>query len=75
MARQKVPSDPAERKAWIKYQLEINGSSFAKIAREENRSRVTVRRGLDVRFPKWDRIIAAKIGYTIEEIWPERYAA
>ncbi|MDD2366656.1 MAG: helix-turn-helix domain-containing protein [Desulfuromonadaceae bacterium] len=75
MARQKVPTDPAERKAWIKYQLEINGSSFADLARATGNSRQTVRKALDIKYPKWDRAIAAKIGMTPSEIWPERYAA
>lgn len=75
MARQKAPTNPAERKAWIKYQLEINGSSFSAIAREAGRSPVTVRKSLDIKFPKWDRIIADKIGLPISDIWPERYAA
>jgi Ner family transcriptional regulator len=75
MARQKVPTDPAERKAWIKYQLEIKGSSFADLARETGNSRQTVRKSLDIKYPKWDRAIAKKIGMTPAEIWPERYAA
>lgn len=74
MAHIEVPSDPRERIAWIKYQLELNGSSFSAIAREFGRSRATVRKSLDIKFPKWDKVIAAKIGLTPAEIWPERYA-
>lgn len=75
MARIKVPADPTERKAWIKYQLEIKGSSFADLARETGNSRQTVRKSLDIKYPKWDRAIADKIGLSVSDIWPERYAA
>ncbi len=75
MARIKVPTNPSERKAWLKYQLELHGSSFADIAREGNASRQTVRKVLDIRYPKWERLIASKIGMAPADIWPERYAA
>lgn len=75
MARQKVPTDTREKNAWIKYQLDLAGCSFAKIAREGNVSRTVVRRALAIKYPKWEGVIAKKIGYTPAEIWPERYAA
>lgn len=78
MARLKtsaVPTDPTERKAWIKYQLDRAGSSFAEIGREGKASRQTVRKVLDMRYPKWERLIASKLGMTPADIWPERYAA
>jgi Ner family transcriptional regulator len=75
MAREKVPTDPAIRKAWIKYQLEINNSSITDIARDGGASKQTARKSLDMKYPKWDRLIAAKIGLSPAEIWPERYAA
>jgi Ner family transcriptional regulator len=75
MARKKVPTDPAVRRAWIKYQLEIHGSSISALARAGGASKQTVGKALDLKYPKWDRVIAAKIGLTPAEIWPERYAA
>lgn len=75
MAQIKVPRDPRERIAWIKYQLELNGSSFAEISREGGVSRTVVRRALVIKYPKWERAIAAKINVPAEIIWPERYAA
>ncbi len=75
MARIKVPTNPSERKAWLKYQLELHGSSFADIAREGKATRQTVRKVLDMRYPKWERLIASRIGMEPADIWPERYAA
>ena len=75
MARLKVPTDPVERKAWLKYQLDLVGSSFADLAREGRATRQTVRKVLDVKYPKWERMIGNKIGIDPAEIWPERYAA
>jgi len=75
MAQVKVPKDPRERNAWIKYQLELNGSSFAKISREYGVSRTVVRRALAIKYPKWERVIAAEIKVPAEVVWPERYAA
>lgn len=74
MAHIEVPSDPRERNAWIKYQLELNNCTFADIAREGGVSRSVVRRALVMKYPKWQAAIAAKIGLTPAEIWPERYA-
>lgn len=75
MARLKAPSDPSERKAWLKYQLDRVGSSFADIAREGGATRQTARKVLEVKYPKWERLIASKIGMEPADIWPERYAA
>ena len=75
MSREKVPTDPKIRNAWIKYQLAIRDLTFSDIAREGGVTNQTIRRTLDARYPKWDRIIASKIGLTPAEIWPERYAA
>lgn len=73
MARHKVPTNPIERRAWIKYMLELNGTSMSKIAREGGVTKQVVRRALEIKYPKWDKAIADKIGFTPAEIWPERY--
>lgn len=75
MAREKVPTQPEERNAWIVYQLRLKKTSFAKIGREFGVTSQTIRRSLYIKYPKWDRHIAQVIGYSPEEIYPERYAA
>ena len=75
MAREKVPTTPEERNIWIMYQLRMNKSSFAKLARQYGVTAQTVRRAIYIKYPKWERRIADVIGLTPSEIWPERYAA
>lgn len=75
MTATKPPKKPVERRVWIKAQLELRKSSFADIARELGVSRQTVRKALDMSYPKMERAIAVKLGLPPEVIWPERYAA
>lgn len=75
MAREKVPTMPEERAAWIIYQLRLKKTSFTKIARQHGVTSQTVRRALYIKYPKWDREIASIIGYSPSDIFPERYAA
>jgi len=74
MSTNQAPENADKRRAWIKYQLDIAGSSFADIARELGVTRGAVRKATWMSYPKMERAIAAKIGRRPEEIWPERYA-
>ncbi|WP_052465019.1 helix-turn-helix domain-containing protein [Geoalkalibacter subterraneus] len=65
----------AERRVWVKGQLELRGESFATIARELGVSRQAVGRAMTDRRPRMERAIAAKLGMPPEQIWPERYGA
>ncbi|MBT0665716.1 helix-turn-helix domain-containing protein [Geobacter pelophilus] len=75
MSRHTIPKKPEQRREWIKYQLRLNGSSFSAIAKERGVSRQAVQLVNYCPSPKWEGIIAQKIGTTPEQIWPERYAA
>lgn len=68
-----VPIKAEERRAWIKYQLELLGCSFASIARENSITRMTVQSVLRRPYPKMERLIANKLGLQPEDLWPERY--
>ncbi|WP_235269967.1 helix-turn-helix domain-containing protein [Geoalkalibacter subterraneus] len=65
--------DPEEKNAWIKYQLGRQGSSFAKIAKKLGVSREAPRRALCRPYPRMEKAIAEEMGYSPEQIWPERY--
>lgn len=67
------PKKHAEKRAWIKYQLELRGYSFASLARELGVDRTVPQSALRRKYPKMERAIADKIGLAPEEIWPERY--
>ena len=74
MTAKHPPKNPAEKRVWIKAQLELRKCSFAAIGRELDVTRQTVRKALDVSYPKMERAIAAKLGLSPDIIWPERYA-
>jgi lambda repressor-like predicted transcriptional regulator len=73
MSRKRIPKNPEHRRAWINYQLRLVGSSISAIAREHGVSRQAVWIALEIPSPKWEEIIAGKIGRRADEIWPERY--
>lgn len=74
MNTNRPPKRAKERRVWIKAMLELRGSSFAAIARELGVTRGAVRRVQDRPYPKMERAIAEKLGFTPKDIWPERYA-
>ena len=69
-----IPKKAEERRAWIKYQLELLGCSFASIAREHGITRMTANSVMRRRYPKIERIIASKLGVRPADLWPERYS-
>lgn len=75
MSSTQIPKKPEQRQEWIKYQLRINGSSFSAIAREHKVTRQAVQQVNYQHSPKWEEVIAVKIGKKPRQIWPERYAA
>jgi Ner family transcriptional regulator len=73
MARPQIPSHPADRHRWIKFQLEHLGSSFSAIARELGCSQQNVRQATLTPSARAERAIAEKLGLTAQELFPERY--
>ena len=67
------PKNPDERQVWIMAMLRVNKSSYSAISRELGVTRSAVRKAVWKKAPKMEGIIAAKIGYRPEMIWPERY--
>jgi Ner family transcriptional regulator len=70
---EEIIGDPVMRREWIKFQLRINGSSFAALAAELGVTAPAVKDVFNHPYPKMQRAIAAKIGMRPEAIWPERY--
>ena len=73
MEKIKPPTDQFERQVWLVAMLRLEKSSYAALAREQGVSRNVVRKAAYHRYPKMERVIADKIGYAPELIWPERY--
>ncbi|WP_096375971.1 helix-turn-helix domain-containing protein [Pseudomonas chlororaphis] len=70
----KIPSDPALRWEWIKYQLRARGTSLAQLARELNVSGPAIKNVKRTAYPRMERAIAEALGLKPAEIWPERWA-
>lgn len=73
MTLEQIVSDPDTRREWIKFQLKLRGTSYAKIGEQLGVSRHAPKRALYVSYPKMERAIAAALEMTPEQIWPERY--
>lgn len=70
----KKPNLPTQnRSIWLKHQLELAGTSYAQIAREEGVSRQAVRKAAYTPYPKMEKAIARRLGLTVQQIWPDRY--
>jgi len=68
-----IPKEPTERWEWIKYQLRLKGYSLRRLGKEYGVTHGAVDAVSNQHLPKWERIVADKIGLLPQEIWPERY--
>jgi len=68
-----IPKEPAVRREWIKYQLRLKGYSLRGLGREYGYSGDNAIAALKRPYPKWERIIAEKLGLLPHELWSERY--
>jgi len=69
-----IPKDPEQRWEWVKYQLRFHKTSISALAREHKVCRQAVQVVSNRPSPKWEAIIARKIGIKARIIWPERYS-
>lgn len=69
------PSDPYERAAWVKFQLELRGLSLTAVANAEGVTRRAVSNALHLPSRFLEEAIALAIGLTPETLFPERYGA
>jgi len=67
------PQDPSFRRAWTKYQLSTRKTSLSGIAREKGKTRQAASAALSRPYPEMEEAIAAAIGLTPKDVWPERY--
>lgn len=74
MTLETIVSDPDTRREWIKFQLRLRGTSYAKIGAELGVSRHAPKLALYSSYPRMERAIAAALDMAPEQIWPERYA-
>jgi Ner family transcriptional regulator len=65
--------DPIARWNWIRFQLSIKGLSISSVAREHGVRSQTLSSCRNQPYPKMEKIIAEKIGYSEKEIFPDRF--
>ena len=78
MSRERYHMTRARRQhEQIKMRLRLHGSSLAEVAREMSVTRTTVTAVCQgrCRSQRIEAAIAAKLGVTAEQLWPERYRA
>jgi|GEM_PF-1562015 len=68
-----IPENPAERRAWVIYQLHIRGKSLRRLAAREGVTKQAMSAALVVPNSHLDPVIAAEIGLTAQELFPERF--
>tara|TARA_R110002124_G_scaffold102425_4_gene250554 strand:+ start:327 stop:788 length:462 start_codon:yes stop_codon:yes gene_type:complete len=70
---QQIPANPSQRWEWLKYQLRSQGSSLRKLSDELGVTDNAVQLAKYTPYPRMERAIAKKLGFTPQAIWPERW--
>lgn len=68
-----MPSDPAQRWEWIKYQLRVHGCPPAELARRLDITDRAIRAVKHLPYPRIERAIAKTLGVFPMQLWPERW--
>ncbi len=68
-----VPKNPAERRAWVVYQLHIRGKSIRRLAREEGVAQQTLSAALMTPNSHLEPVLAHAIGLNVPDLFPERF--
>jgi lambda repressor-like predicted transcriptional regulator len=69
------PKDPAERREWIKGQLRLKGFSLRRLATQEGVCPQAVCGALSHPSSHLEEVIAAPLGMTARQLFPERFDA
>ncbi|MDH5785364.1 MAG: helix-turn-helix domain-containing protein [Chromatiales bacterium] len=67
--------DPDKRRAWVKYQIHMLGSSMAQLAEEAGVSRQCLYQAFCKSYPRMEKVIADALELEPKVLWPERYDA
>lgn len=67
--------DPIKRRAWVKYQVHLQGRSLAQVAADAGVARSTLYQTFLKTYPRMEKVIADAVGLAPADLWPERYDA
>ena len=73
MPAQRIPRDPAKKRAWILYQLHRRNLTFTAIARQLQVSPQAVSKTIDCPSQRIEAALAVALHVTPADIWPDRY--
>lgn len=68
-------SIPEKRRAWVIYQLLLEGRSLAEVARGAGVKRQTLYHAFTRPYPRMEFIIASALGMTPQQLFAERYGS
>ncbi len=72
-ATRRLFHDPAKRRAWVIYQLSLQGESLASLARAHGLDRTAPGQALAKPWPRMERILARAVGVPVQELFPDRW--
>ena len=72
-ATKRLLSDPKKRRAWIAYQVMLQGKSLAQIADGAGVSRQCLYHVFRITYPRMEKVIADALGMEPKDLFPERY--
>lgn len=65
--------DPGKRRAWVKYQVHLQGRSMAQVAADAGVDRRTLYATFTKPYPRMERVIADALKLNPQQLFPERY--
>jgi len=68
-----VPKNPADRRAWVCYQLRLRGNSLRKIASQLGVSQQAMSHSLMLPSSRCEPAVAEALGLTVQQLFPERF--
>jgi lambda repressor-like predicted transcriptional regulator len=68
-----IPKKPAQRAAWVIYQLKLKGLSLSSLARDVGVTRQALSVALQQPSANIEPLIATAVGVTPEDLFPERF--
>lgn len=74
-ATRKLLADPIKRRAWVIYQVRMQGHTLAQIAERAGVTRQAIYKVFQTSYPRMEKIIADALGLRPVDIWSERYDA
>lgn len=72
---QQLFKDPFKRRAWVKYQIQLQGKSMSEVAAGAGVDRRTLYQTFLRPYPRMEKVIADAVDLTPQVLFPERYDA